>query len=125
MGKRFLRWFFGDWTAVVFMLAGSILLVLTLKFRVNPVEVTVVDDAIAGTNFHLFLLVTTMPAWIAGLVLGLGSFLSFPLMFVFQIIIFGLLGKAVTGLILLVRRKGKLSQSPYSLTLIPTMLMFL
>jgi len=55
------------------VLTGAILLALTLFFNVNPVEGSVVNDAIRGTPLHYVLLVTTMPAWIAG------SMIFFPL----------------------------------------------
>ncbi len=74
------------------VIIGVILLILTLIFRVNPVECSVVNEAIVGTPFHLFLLWTTMPAWIAGIVIGFTTFISFPLMFLFQIIIFTFIG---------------------------------
>ena len=45
---------------------GALLLSLTLYFRVNPVEGSVVDERVVGSFFHYVLLVTTMPAWIAG-----------------------------------------------------------
>ncbi len=77
---------------IISVLAGVILLSLTLFFRVNPVEGSVVDEKILGTPFHFFLLCTTMPAWIAGVVVGFTTFMSFPLMFLFQIIIFTFLG---------------------------------
>lgn len=73
-------------------LVGVILLSLTLFFRVNPAEGSVVDENIIGTPFHYFLYFTTMPAWIAGIFIGRSTFLSFPLMFLIQIIIFSFLG---------------------------------
>ncbi len=77
---------------IVSVIIGVVLLTLTLIFRVNPVEASVVNEAIVGTPFHFFLLCTTMPAWIAGIVIGFTTIISYPLMFLFQIIIFTFLG---------------------------------
>ena len=77
---------------IVSVITGVILLILTLLFKVNPAEGSVVNEAVRGTIFHYFLLCTTMPAWIAGILIGFTTFLSFPLMFLFQIIIFTILG---------------------------------
>ncbi len=85
---------------ITLALVGVILLRLTLFFRINPAEATVVDERIVGTPFHCFLLFTTMPAWIAGFVLGGGKSLSFPLMYLVQIIIYSFFGY----LLYLVRR---------------------
>jgi len=93
--KKLTQMLFADVIAIVFVIIGVILLSLTLVFRVNPVEGSVVNDAIVGTTFHWFLLITTMPAWIAGIIVGMTTFLSFPFMFVFQIIIFWSMAKIV------------------------------
>jgi len=88
--KRFLVWFFKDVFALVFMTIGIVLLTLTLIFRVNPAEGGVVNEAIVGTLFHKILLLTTMPAWIAGAICGGGNIFSvYSLMYFFQIIIYG------------------------------------
>ena len=92
MRKPNFKKIFRDPYVIASVITGVVLLTLTLIFRVNPVEVSVVNDAIAGTPFHFFLLCMTMPAWIAGIVIGLTTFISFPLMFLFQIIIFTFVG---------------------------------
>ena len=74
------------------VIIGVILLTLTLIFRVNPVEGAVVSEAVRGTLFHNLLLYTTMPAWIAGMVVGFSTFLAYPLMFLFQIALFSISG---------------------------------
>ena len=81
--------------AIIFVIIGNILLALTLLYRVNPAEGSIVDEAIIGTTFHLVLLITTMPAWIAGAVVGMTTFISYPLMFVSQTILYWFLGKLV------------------------------
>ena len=77
---------------IVSVITGVILLTLTLLFRVNPVEGSVVNEAISGTFFVYILLFTTMPAWIAGIFIGFATFMSVPLMFLFQVTIYTFLG---------------------------------
>ena len=93
--NKLIKSLFTDAFAVVLEIIGVILLVLTLVFGVNPLEGSVVNDAIAGTAFHWILFVTTMPAFIAGCIVGMWTVLSFPLMFVFQIILCWFLGKVI------------------------------
>ena len=92
MRKMILKNRIKDPYVILSVLTGIILLILTLLFRVNPVEGSVVNESIRGTPFHMFLFFTTMPAYMAGLFAGAGTFLTFPLMFLFQIILFALLG---------------------------------
>lgn len=92
MQNAFLKKTVRDPYVIVSVITGAILLMFTLLFRVNPAECSVVNEAICGTFFHYILLFTTMPAWIAGVIVGLGTPLSYPLMFLFQAIIFTLLG---------------------------------
>lgn len=89
---------------LVSIIIGIILLTLTLVFDVNPVEASVVNKEIVGTFFHSFLLVMTMPAYLAGLMTGqffAGRDASHPIiiifsfMFFWQIIFYGLLGKLI------------------------------
>jgi len=97
--KRFLVWFFKDVFALTFMTISIVLLTLTLIFRVNPAEGSVVNKAIVGTLFHKILLFTTMPAWIAGVTCGGDTiFLACLLMYFFQIIIYGFIEKGLKGL---------------------------
>ncbi|MHC4658001.1 MAG: hypothetical protein ACYS83_02335 [Planctomycetota bacterium] len=104
MLKRFIKWLFTDWVAAVLMIAGSILLALTLRYGVNPFEFTVVDEDILGTPLHYVLFITTVPAWIAGVVIGCsllgweGMFLPGLFMFIVQVLLYGFLGKAMRGL---------------------------
>lgn len=85
----------------VFM--GVLLMVFTMHYRVNPVEGSVVNESIRDTPFHYLLLVTTMPAWIAGavieeLVLGWVHrdwedwFVVIPLIFIIQIALYMIFG---------------------------------
>ena len=92
---KLIKSLFTDPFAVVLEIIGVILLVLTLVFGVNPFEGSVVNDAIRGTAFHWILFVTTMPAFFAGCVVGMWTVLSFPLMFVLQIILYWFLGKVL------------------------------
>ena len=78
------------------VVTGVILLILTLHFRVNPVAGCAVDEAISGTFSFVavILFVTTMPAYIPGLFISFATFnlLFYPLVFLFQIIIYTFLG---------------------------------
>jgi hypothetical protein len=53
-----------------FVIIGAILMSFTLYFRINPVESSVVDPRICGSVFHWILFITSMPAWILGLLLS-------------------------------------------------------
>ena len=71
-------------------------MLLTLHFDINPVEGSVVPEYIQGTGVHIFLFISSMPAWILAIIVG--SFLPgpFPVMACFmQIIIYGALGKII------------------------------
>ena len=92
MRKETVRKIVCDLYVIVLVLMSVVLMALTLYFRVNPVEGSVVDEAICGKPFHYVLLITTMPAWIAGVFLGGVSILSYPLMFIIQIAIYTGLG---------------------------------
>jgi hypothetical protein len=63
---------------IAFVIIGAILMSFTLYFRINPVESSVVDSRICGSVFHWILFITSMPAWILGLLLSwiLGLLLS-------------------------------------------------
>ena len=68
----------------------------TLHFDINPVEGSVVRAYIQGTSIHIFLFITSMPAWIAGLMVSSVIPVPFPVMAcVIQIIFYGLLGKII------------------------------
>jgi hypothetical protein len=53
--------------ALGFAVGGLLLMALTLIFRVNPVELSVVDPRICGTPLHWLLFFSSMPAWLLGL----------------------------------------------------------
>ena len=96
MAKRMLRKIVCDPYVLGSVFTGIVLMALTLYYRVNPVEGSVVNEAVRGTWLHYVLMITTMPAYIAGLVLA--SFLKVfvPAVFIVQIILY-------TGLGLLLR----------------------
>ena len=81
-----------DPCVIVSVLAGIVLMTLTLFFNVNPAEGSVVNDAVRETPLHYVLLATTMPAWIAGVFLGCAGILSYPLMFIMQIVLYAIIG---------------------------------
>jgi hypothetical protein len=88
-----LRNFFRDrgfWIGAVF---GLVCMLLTFHFNVNPVEGGVVAKSIRGTGLHVFLFVTSMPAYLTGLILGRLLPVPFPAMaFIVQIFFYGVLG---------------------------------
>jgi hypothetical protein len=117
--KKFLK----DWFAIAFAAAGMVLMALTLLWRINPVEGSVVPrfltDNPAGMAVFWLLFITCMPVWMATLMLGtliLGSVRNpdwlphwlniFHVgMMVLQGLIYFLIGKAVSGCIRKFRRK--------------------
>jgi len=79
--------------ALVSVFVGIVLLSLTLLFRLNPVDGSVVNDHLQKSpGIVYFLFITTMPAWAAGVALGGGKLLSLLLMFLFQSILYSSLG---------------------------------
>ena len=87
-----LRNFFNDKFLWIPAIIGLILMLLTLHFDINPVEGSVVPEYIQGTGVHIFLFISSMPAWIVAIILP-GPF---PVMACFmQIIIYGALGKII------------------------------
>jgi len=66
----------------------------TLHFDIDHVEGSVVREYIQGTSIHISLFITSMPAWIAGLMVSSVITVPFPVMAcVIQIILSGILGK--------------------------------
>lgn len=89
-----LRNFFKDKFFGITAIIGLIFMLLTLHFDINPVEASVVSERIRGTGIHVFLFITSMPAWILGLMVS--SFLPVPFAIaacIMQILLYGLLGK--------------------------------
>ena len=113
-----IKWLRPDIISAVFVIVGAVLLILTIKFRVNPVEGSVVNPAIRGTTLHYILLFTTMPAWIAGESLSNISFkdsyeFAIALMFIFQVLLYLFLGKVVSFLVSVIwNRCSKSNKSP-------------
>jgi hypothetical protein len=90
--------FFKDKLFWIAAIIGTVLMLLTLYFNINPVEGSVVPHYIQGTGIHIFLFITCMPAWIIGYIVGyLVSFLlpvSFPIIAcTTQFFLYGALGK--------------------------------
>ncbi|MGD0655593.1 MAG: hypothetical protein ABSA16_14730 [Thermoguttaceae bacterium] len=103
-----IKWLRPDIISRVFVIVGVVLLILTLKFRVNPIEGSVVNPAIRGTALHWILLYTTMPAWIAGVTLSdIASVdnyeTSVVFMFLIQVPLYYFLGKIVSLVVALIR----------------------
>ena len=92
--------FFKDPFFWISALIGLVLMLLTLHFNINPVEGSVVSKAIQGTFFHVFLFLTTMPAWIAGLMVCMVLPIPFWVMAcLMQILLYGVLGKILRRVI--------------------------
>jgi hypothetical protein len=105
-----IKWLRPDIISAVFVIVGVALLIMTLKYRVNPVEGSVVNTAIRGTALHWILLYTTMPAWIAGVSLSsiaCGDNYNFAvvLMFLIQIFLYYFLGKIVCLVVAIIRNR--------------------
>jgi hypothetical protein len=77
---------------------GLVFMLFTLYFDINPVEGSVVPEYIQGTFFHIFLFITSMPAWIAALMVSGVLHVSFPVTAcIIQILFYGILGKIIHG----------------------------
>ncbi len=71
-------------------------MLLTLHFDINPVEGSVVPEYIQGTGFHIFLYITSMSAWIVGIMASSFIPVPFPVMVcLMQILLYGILGKII------------------------------
>lgn len=85
---------------------GLLLMALTVYFRVNPVEGSVVHESIRGTAVHYLLLMTTMPAYIAGMLVGNAAWISYVLMFTVQAVLYACLGLLLRFIIRILWRKA-------------------
>jgi len=91
-----LRNLFKDRFFYITAIIGLVFMLLTLHFNINPVEGSVVPENIRGTGFHIFLFITSMPAWIAGLMVSNVLPIPFPVMAcLMQILLYGILGKII------------------------------
>jgi len=109
MWEKVLRWA-KDWIMIASIAVGCILMTLTMVWHINPGEGSVVSDVVKGKDgILIFFVITTMPAWISGGLLGMlvgGLVLSLkgdealPLViscqYLIQIILYGLLGKLIS-----------------------------
>ena len=89
-----LRNFFKDKFFWIPAIIGLIFMLFTLHFDINPVEASVIPERIRGTGIHIFLFITSMPAWIVGLMVS--SLIPVPFAItacIMQIILYGILGK--------------------------------
>lgn len=111
--KALLKRYSGKLLAIGCVCIGFLLMCVTLAHNVNPCEGSAVSKAIRGTRLHHLLLVTTIPAYVAGMfaVRLLGWLLNFlipadclrgplgllviPFMFGFQASFYWLLAKMV------------------------------
>ncbi len=75
---------------------GLVFMLFTLHFNINPVEGSVVPEYIRGTGFHVFFFITSMPAWIVGLMISSVLPVPFPVIAcIIQILFYGILGKII------------------------------
>lgn len=96
-----MKCFFNDRTALVVALVGTCLAVLTLVWRINPVEGSVmprfITQAPLGWLVYAILLVSSVPTWFAVLPLALllpTSFLPYPYVLL-QALVFFLTAKLI------------------------------
>jgi hypothetical protein len=86
------RW---AWT-LSFAAVGMALGAISYRARVNLVEGSVVNKAIAGTPLHLFLLITTFPGLLHGMLASFGSEALYLLgILAAQAAVFGVVGLAL------------------------------
>lgn len=109
-----LKWLFPNVLTICFVVIGAALLYLTIMYRVNPVEGSVVEPSVRGTALHYVLLFTTMPAWIAGfllsgMLLGCTEKLAIVLMFLFQVLFYYFLGKLISLIVAIIRNHRRKS----------------
>jgi len=102
--------FFGDKTAFVMAVIGVGLMLLTIRWRINPAESSVVPDFLTnnplGMLVILILFVTCMPVWIASVMLSLFIYedlddqyrFACKLMIVLQFVAYFLTGKLISRL---------------------------
>ena len=107
MSKQTLRKIVCDPYVGVSVFVGVVLMALTLYYRVNPVEGSVVNEAVRGTWFHYVLMVTTMPAYITGLVLAPFLKVFVPAVFIVQIILYTCLGLLLRLIICTIHRSDR------------------
>jgi len=89
----FFKKYFKDIFFWISALIGLIFMLMTLHYDINPVEGSVVPEHIQGTGFHIFLFVTSLPAWIAGLMMSSIIPIPFYIMAcIVQVLLYGLLG---------------------------------
>jgi hypothetical protein len=88
--------FFKDKFFWITAIIGLVLMLLTLHFNINPVEGSVVPQSIQGTGLVVFLFITSMPAWIVGIIISSVLHVSFPVTAcIIQILFYGILGKLI------------------------------
>jgi hypothetical protein len=111
-GKVQMKRFFVDWLALGFAVVGVLLMALTLTWRINPVENSVMPRFLfnnaAGLALFWVLFVTCMPAYCVALIAvvtllgdpGPAWMPAVPVFkiaaFVVQVVVFFLVGKAVS-----------------------------
>ena len=102
---------FRDRIALATTVLGIVLMSLTIAWRVNPIEGSVMPMFLKQTSWgwalFIVLLVTTLPAWIAGVIVTFGGDLlpDWHLPYVMMLIIQGLLFFGIGKLISICRRK--------------------
>jgi hypothetical protein len=100
--------------ALIFALVGVLLMTLTLVWRINPVEGSVVPDFLTGTPLGrvvvAILLGTCMPVWILSVWIGtLLKIIPFPvmcgLMILLQALAYGLAGAGISAILRIITAK--------------------
>ena len=96
MRSRFIKNFFKDKSFWIAGTIGLVLMLLTLQFNINPLEGSVVPEGIRGTFVHVLLFISSMPAWVIGLIISNVIPVPFPVTAsVIQFLLYGILGKMI------------------------------
>ena len=108
LDNRKMTTFMKDKTAIAFALTGIGLMILTILWRINPYEGSVIPNFLKSNPFGVgviwVLLITCMPVWISVVSLSMLIPLSEPiqhgiacgLMIIFQGVLYFLIGKLVS-----------------------------
>jgi len=114
-----MKTFWTDRVAIVTTLVGIILMVLTIVWRINPVEGSVMPRFLTGNPVGIavifILLVTCMPAWIVAVSVGMllpfsertQEVLVYVSMLILQGVIYFMIGKLISVCVRKVRESGK------------------
>ena len=76
---------------------GLVLLFLTLFLEVNPAEFSVPAQWVLGTPIWWALAISSLPAWILGVMLSGSTIYLYPIMFLIQFVLYWVLGRFIVS----------------------------